>query len=87
MYRIGSTDRKSKIAMGVTINAIKDFFIKHPLINPKTFLGDAAFDSALLYKELLTGNTFGKDNHNSFIKCAQKLVSSVILISNYNVIN
>lgn len=47
------------------IPTLKDFFDKHPLINPKTFLGDAAFDSALLYKELLTGNTFGKDAHFS----------------------
>ena len=27
------------------IPVLKDFFRKHPLINPKTFLGDAAFDS------------------------------------------
>ena len=27
------------------IPTLKDFFSKHPLINPKTFLGDAAFDS------------------------------------------
>ena len=27
------------------IPTLKDFFVKHPLINPKTFLGDAAFDS------------------------------------------
>ena len=36
-------------------------FTAHPLINPHTFLGDAAFDSAKLYKELLSGDTFGKD--------------------------
>ena len=42
-----------------------DFFHKHPLINPKTFLGDAAFDSVALYKELLTGDTFGIDRHFS----------------------
>ncbi len=47
------------------IPTLKDFFAKHPLINPKTFLGDAAFDSALLYKELLTGDTFGKNAHFS----------------------
>ena len=45
------------------IPTLKDFFTKHPLINPKTFLGDAAFDSALLYRQLLTGNTFGDDKH------------------------
>lgn len=43
------------------IPTLKDFFSKHPLINPKTFLGDAAFDSALIYKDLLSGNTFGID--------------------------
>ena len=47
------------------IPTLKDFFLKHPLINPKTFLGDAAFDSGLLYKELLTGNTFGNNKHFS----------------------
>ena len=26
------------------IPTLKDFFLKHPLINPRTFLGDAAFD-------------------------------------------
>src|SRR5699024_12206208 len=45
------------------IPTLKDFFSKHPLINPKTFLGDAAFDTAQLYKSLLTGDTFGKDRH------------------------
>lgn len=44
---------------------LTDFFSKHPLINPKTFLGDAAFDSAQLYKELLTGNSFGENRHFS----------------------
>ena len=45
------------------IPTLKDFFSKHPLINPKTFLGDAAFDTAALYKDLLTGDTFGDDKH------------------------
>ena len=40
---------------------LKDFFRKHPLINPKTFLGDAAFDSIEIYKILLSGDTFGYD--------------------------
>ena len=39
------------------IPTLRDFFLKHPLINPKTFLGDAAFDTVELYKFLLTGNT------------------------------
>ena len=37
----------------------------HPLIDPKTFLGDAAFDTVGLYKDLLTGNTFGDKKHFS----------------------
>ena len=45
------------------IPTLKDFFSKHPLINPKTFLGDAAFDTVELYKYLLTGNTFGDNKH------------------------
>ena len=42
------------------IPILKDFFKKHPLINPDTFLGDAAFDSTEIYKALLSGDTFGK---------------------------
>jgi len=45
------------------IPTLKDFFLKHPLINPKTFLGDAAFDTAALYPKLLTDNTFGDHKH------------------------
>lgn len=41
------------------IPILKDFFQKHAAINPKTFLGDAAFDSIELYTALLSGNTFG----------------------------
>ncbi|MBE5923242.1 MAG: transposase [Lachnospiraceae bacterium] len=47
------------------IPTLKDFFLKHPLINPKTFLGDAAFDAVELYKLLLTGDTFGSNKHFS----------------------
>jgi hypothetical protein len=47
------------------IPTLQDFFKAHPLINPKTFLGDAAFDSAGIYKSLLTGDTFGSDKHFS----------------------
>ena len=47
----------------ILIPTLVDFFKKHPVINPKTFLGDAAFNSVALYKELLTGDTFGKDRH------------------------
>lgn len=45
------------------IPTLVDFFKRHPLINPKTFLGDAAFDSVALYKELLTGDSFGENCH------------------------
>ena len=47
------------------IPTLKDFFQKHPLINPKTFLGDTAFDTLQLYKDLLTGDTFGNNRHFS----------------------
>ncbi len=40
-------------------------FAAHPLLNPHTFLGDAAFDSAGLYKQLLSGSTFGTDSNGS----------------------
>ena len=43
------------------IPTLTDFFNAHPLINPKTFLGDAAFDAVSIYKELLSGDTFGCD--------------------------
>ena len=42
------------------IPTLKDFFKKHPLINPKTFLGDAAFDSIEIYKFLLENTSFEK---------------------------
>ena len=42
------------------IPTLKDFFQKHPLINPKTFLGDAAFDSIEIYKYLLQETPFEK---------------------------
>ena len=45
------------------IPTLKDFFHKHPLINPKVFLGDAAFDTLPLYRDLLTGDTFGTSKH------------------------
>ncbi|ANU44861.1 ISNCY family transposase [Enterocloster clostridioformis] len=42
------------------IPVLKDFFQKHPLINPKTFLGDAAFDSIEIYKYLLEDTSIEK---------------------------
>jgi len=47
------------------IPTLRDYFNAHPLINPKTFLGDAAFDSIQIYKDLLTGDTFGENKHFS----------------------
>ncbi|MBQ6886433.1 MAG: transposase [Lachnospiraceae bacterium] len=44
------------------IPTLTDFFKAHPLINPKTFLGDAAFDSAYIYRSLLTGDTFNQSH-------------------------
>lgn len=41
------------------IPTLADFFKKHPLIDPKTFLGDSAFDSVAIYKALLAEDTFG----------------------------
>lgn len=45
------------------IPTLQDFYKAHPLINPNTFLGDAAFDSISIYKQLLTGSTFGEGKH------------------------
>lgn len=42
------------------IPTLTDFFKKHPLINPKYFLGDAAFDSVGIYKSLFRGLHFEK---------------------------
>ena len=42
------------------IPTLKDFFKKHSLINPKIFLGDAAFDSIEIYKFLLENTSFEK---------------------------
>ena len=42
------------------IPVLKDFFNKHPLINPDIFVGDAAFDSGIIYKSLLKDIKFSK---------------------------
>lgn len=42
------------------IPVIIDFFTKHPLINPHTFIGDATFDSGTIYKALLHDLKFKK---------------------------
>jgi hypothetical protein len=65
------------------IPTLQDFFKAHPLINPKTFLGDAAFDAILIYKDLLTGDTFGKNAH--FYKAYIPLNNSRIENPNYTI--
>lgn len=42
------------------IPTLIDFFKKHPLINPKYFLGDSAFDSVGIYKSLFQDLHFKK---------------------------
>ena len=42
------------------VPVLNDFFKKHPLINPKIFIGDAAFDSGKIYKSLLQELYFSK---------------------------
>lgn len=42
------------------IPVLIDFFTKHPLIKPDTFLGDAAFDTLAIYKSLLQDLHFEK---------------------------
>ena len=42
------------------IPTLTDFFKRHPLINPNTFLGDSAFDSVGIYKSLFQDLHFGR---------------------------
>lgn len=42
------------------IPVLKDFYKKHSLIKPVVFIGDAAFDSAMIYKSLLQDIKFEK---------------------------
>ncbi|MDI6619877.1 MAG: transposase, partial [Clostridiales bacterium] len=42
------------------IPVLKVFFDKHPLINPRTFLGDSAFDAVNIYKSLFSELHFEK---------------------------
>jgi len=56
----GSPDEdKSVHDARLLLPTLKDFFEQHPLMNPDVFLGDAAFDAGQIYKELLSGDTFG----------------------------
>lgn len=57
----GSPDEDKSLADSkALIPVLKDFFNKHPLLNPKAFLGDAAFDSIEIYKYLLQETSIQK---------------------------
>lgn len=57
----GSPDEDKCLADSkALIPTFRDFFQTHPLINPITFLGDAAFDSIGIYKYLLHETPFEK---------------------------
>ena len=57
----GSPDEDKSLADSkALIPVLKDFLQKHPLINPKIFLGDAAFDSIEIYKYLLLDTSIEK---------------------------
>jgi len=45
------------------VPTLQDYFEAHQTINPHTFLGDASFDSIQIYKDLLSGDTFGQERH------------------------
>lgn len=56
-----SPDEDKSLADSKTlVPTLQDFFQKHRLINPKTFLGDAAFNSLEIYKYLLQETSFEK---------------------------
>ncbi len=56
------------------IPTLQDYFRAHPLINPKSFLGDASFDSVKLYKDLLSGDTFGTDSSGNGIHFSKAFI-------------
>lgn len=62
------------------IPVLKDFFKKHPLIKPDIFLGDAAFDTIAIYKDLFTDIKFNKAfiplNHRSALKNSDYAINS-----------
>ena len=62
-------DDKSLADSKALIPVLQDFFKNHPLTNPKTFLGDAAFDSIEIYKYLLQEASF----ENAYIPLKNKL--------------
>jgi len=54
-----ATEDKSLADAQALMPTLDDFFKKHPLINPSTFLSDSAFDSVSIYKYL----NFPSTNH------------------------
>ena len=60
---------KSLVDSKALLSVLIDFFQKHPFINPKTFLGNAAFDAIKIYKSLFEEIGFQK----AFIHLKTKL--------------
>ena len=68
---------KSVYDARLLIPTLVDFFEKHPVVHPKIFLDNASFDSIGVYKDLLSGDTFGKNQH--FLKAYIPLNSRTCL--------
>lgn len=62
------------------IPVLKDFYEKHPLISPNTFLGDSAFDTIAIYKSLFEELKFNKAyiplNNRSGLKSEDYTINS-----------
>ena len=54
---------------------LKDFFKKHPLINPVTFLGDAAFDSLAGITQLITVVVADRIHKPEYLRSLKRLVA------------
>lgn len=57
---------KSEHDARLLLPTLSNFFKAHPLINPKTFLGNATFDSVCLYKKLLEEDSFGTNETGEY---------------------
>lgn len=64
----------------VLLPALIDFFKKHPLIEPKTFLGDAAFDTIEIYKSLFRDVGFRKAFIPLRIKLAMEEITQLVTV-------
>lgn len=60
-------EQKTASDSKLLIPTLRSFYNDHPQILPDVFLGDAAFDTITIYKDLLTGDTFGIDATGSGI--------------------